>query len=147
MSKASRRLVGGLAAAIAAAGIAFAVAPLRAAELLMVENSGCIWCVRWHAEIGPAYPRTDEGRRAPLRRIDIADAPAVGIRFTAPLTVTPTFVLVEDRREVGRITGYPGPDFFWSLLGELLAQLPAPPRAPDGLRQTHLGNQGRLALN
>ena len=36
----------------------------------------------------------------------------------------PTFVLVEDGRELGRIEGYPGEDFFWGLLGKLLEKLP-----------------------
>jgi hypothetical protein len=35
---------------------------------------------------------------------------------------TPTFVLVEDGTEAGRIEGYPGEDFFWPLLAKLIAQ-------------------------
>lgn len=38
---------------------------------------------------------------------------------------TPTFVLMDGGREVGRIVGYPGEDLFWGLFGALLAQLPA----------------------
>jgi len=97
-------------------------APSRGAELLMFEERGCPWCARWHAEIGPAYPNTDEGRRAPLRRLDIHAPRPEGIALGPPLRLTPTFVLVERGREVGRITGYPGQDFFWGLLGELLAR-------------------------
>jgi hypothetical protein len=37
-----------------------------------------------------------------------------------PTRFTPTFVLVADGREVGRITGYPGEDFFWGLLQRLI---------------------------
>ena len=33
---------------------------------------------------------------------------------------TPTFVLVEDGKELGRIEGYAGDEFFWFLLGRLL---------------------------
>ena len=29
-------------------------------------------------------------------------------------------MLLDDGREVGRIEGYPGEDFFWFLLGELI---------------------------
>lgn len=48
-----------------------------------------------------------------------------------PVIYTPTFVLVEHDSEIGRIEGYPGEDFFWSLLERLLLQLPLP--ATDGL--------------
>lgn len=87
--------------------------------LLMAEEKGCVWCARWNAEIGPIYPKTGEGRAAPLRRYDLhATTPEVqlqrGVRFT------PTFILIEDGIEVGRIEGYPGEDFFWGLLGMML---------------------------
>ena len=36
---------------------------------------------------------------------------------------TPTFVLVDDGEEVGRITGYAGEEFFWGLLGIELKKL------------------------
>lgn len=96
----------------------------RAAELIMVEEPGCVWCARWNTEIGPIYPKTAEARRAPLRRMDISDVSASGITFKSRVTFTPTFILVEDGQEVIRIEGYPGEDFFWGLLAEMLKQLP-----------------------
>ena len=53
-------------------------------ELLMVEARGCIYCTRWHAEVGPAYPATAEGQFAPLRQIDISDAVPDDIRLESP---------------------------------------------------------------
>ena len=91
--------------------------------LVMFDEAGCPWCLRWRREIGPAYPNTPEGKRAPLRTIDISRARTSGIALAAPVRMTPTFVLVENGREVGRITGYPGPDFFWPMLDELLRKL------------------------
>ena len=35
------------------------------------SRDGCVWCQKWHAEIGPGYPNTQEARRAPLRLVDI----------------------------------------------------------------------------
>ena len=92
----------------------------RAAELVMFEDPGCAWCRRWHAEIGPSYPLTAEGRAAPLRRIHIRDQATAGVLLDWPITATPTFVLAEQGREVGRIVGYPGEAFFYGLLGNLL---------------------------
>jgi len=94
-----------------------------AAELLMFEEAGCPWCKRWHAEVGPGYPKSTEGQRAPLRRIMLEGPKPAGIVLASPVSFSPTFVLVENGREIGRITGYPGADFFWGLLAELIQKL------------------------
>jgi thioredoxin-related protein len=93
--------------------------PFRAAELVMVEQHGCHWCARWNEEIGPIYPKTDEGARAPLRRVQIRDLPD-DIEFRSRPVFTPTFVLVNEGRELGRLEGYAGDEFFWFTLKKLL---------------------------
>ena len=107
------------------------VLPLKAAELLMVEQHGCHWCARWNEEIGPIYPKTDEARRAPLRRVQINDLPE-GVEFASRPVFTPTFVLVDEGRELGRMEGYAGDEFFWFVLGELLDAHPEATRAKSG---------------
>ncbi|WP_306154497.1 thioredoxin family protein [Roseovarius sp. MMSF_3281] len=92
----------------------------QAVELVMVEREGCHYCIEWKAEIGPIYPKTAEGAYAPLRMVDIADAPPDGMEFTRKVLFTPTFVLVDDGQELARIEGYPGEDFFWGLLTKIL---------------------------
>lgn len=94
-----------------------------AAELLMFEEPGCPWCRRWHAEVGVAYPKTKEGQRAPLRQVSLSSADGLGVTLVAPVRMFPTFVLVDRGREIGRITGYPGADFFWGMLTELMTKL------------------------
>ena len=92
-----------------------------ALELVMVEQAGCAWCARWNAEVAPIYPLTEEGKAAPLRRIDLFAPVPEDLTLDSPPRFTPTFILVEeDGREIGRIEGYPGEEFFWPLLGELL---------------------------
>lgn len=81
----------------------------------MAEEQGCYWCARWDQEIAHIYPKTAEGKTAPLRRYDLhSEAPDATLE--SRVRYTPTFILVEDGREVGRIEGYPGEDFFWGLL-------------------------------
>lgn len=83
--------------------------------LLMAEEDGCIWCERWNDEIAHIYPKTAEGKVAPLQRYDLHnETPQVVL--TKRVHFTPTFILVQDGHEVGRIEGYPGEDFFWGLL-------------------------------
>lgn len=88
---------------------------VAALELLMVERANCPYCKRWDAEIGPQYGRTEEGRLAPLRRVNIRDLPR-DVAFETPVTVTPTFVLLENGKEIGRVTGYTDDFTFWGLL-------------------------------
>jgi thioredoxin-related protein len=104
-----------------AAALVLCLAALRATagELVMVEQDGCHWCAAWNRELGHIYPRTEEGRRAPLRRVNLHDLPE-DIAFASRPIFTPTFVLVEDGRELGRMEGYAGDQFFWFILGRLL---------------------------
>jgi len=97
--------------------------PARAAELVLFESADCAWCQAWHAQIGGIYPKAPEAQVAPLRRVDIhAERPA-DLAAVRGIIYTPTFVLVEDGVEVGRITGYAGEEFFWGLLGIELKKL------------------------
>lgn len=88
----------------------------------MFEQPGCIHCAAWDREVAPEYPLTEEGRAAPLRRLQLRDRLPEGLTLVSPPVFTPTFVLVEDGVEAGRIEGYPGEDFFWPLLAQLIAQ-------------------------
>ena len=95
-----------------------------AAELIIFEQAGCYWCARFNAEIAPAYEKTPEGQKAPLRRVDIHEPMPEDLADIAVERFTPTFVLVEDGKEIGRMRGYPGDEFFWFLLQEMLEKLP-----------------------
>ena len=106
--------------------IALGFANARAAELVMFEEAGCVWCEAFNREIAPVYDKTDEGRRAPLRRVDIAGPVPQELAFIDAEKLTPLFVLIDKGREIGRIRGYPGEDNFWGLFGALIKKLDAP---------------------
>lgn len=102
-----------------------------AAELVMFESAGCPYCARWNREIAPVYAKTDEGRRAPLRRVDVAAPRPAELAAIGAIIYTPTFVLIHEGRELGRIVGYAGAEMFWWRLAALVAELDraaAPPR-------------------
>ncbi|MEW9918965.1 hypothetical protein AB2B41_05090 [Marimonas sp. MJW-29] len=93
--------------------------------LLMAEEMGCVWCERWNTEIAHIYPKTPEGQAAPLQRYDLhGENPDV--EFARRVHFTPTFILVKDGREIDRIEGYPGEDFFWGLLAMMLDRAKVP---------------------
>jgi len=89
-------------------------------QLVMVEEQGCGWCDLWDEEISEIYPKTSEGKQAPLRRVDIHERLPEDLSFSKGLNFTPTFVLFVHGVEHGRIEGYPGEDFFWGLLAVLI---------------------------
>ena len=57
-----------------------------------------------------------------MRRVDISGPLPDDITLSRPVVFTPTFILLVDGEEVGRLEGYPGEDFFWGLLGEMLSR-------------------------
>lgn len=99
-----------------------ALAQAQSMQLVMLEREDCPWCRAWHREIGPGYPHSDEGKLAPLRRVDLAEPwPADLPRMAA--YYTPTFIVTACNREIARLVGYQGADFFYPSLGQLLVSL------------------------
>ena len=90
--------------------------------LLMLDREGCPYCRQWDREVGQIYEKTPEGQQAPLMRFDIHAPLPDTVTIAQPPQFTPTFILLQDGDEVGRIVGYPGDAFFWGLLGGLIAE-------------------------
>lgn len=88
-------------------------------RLIMVEEAGCRFCRKWNTDVGGAYPASPEGQFAPLQRVNRGAPEIAGF---APAVYTPTFILVRENAEIGRITGYPGESFFWEELAPLLTR-------------------------
>ena len=92
---------------------------LMAAELIMVEQQGCYYCLEWKDQLGHIYPKTPEGKYAPLKTIDITEVDQLkGLQ--KDVIFTPTFVLMKGNKELGRLEGYSSEDFFWELLEVIL---------------------------
>ena len=85
---------------------AISFAPTATAlELVMVRRAGCPWCAAWDREIAPIYGKTDIGRQAPVRLVDLEHMSEMKLALQSPVRFTPTFVLVDEDREIGRIEG------------------------------------------
>jgi thioredoxin-related protein len=98
----------------------------KAAQLVMLEQDGCHWCELWNEEIGIAYPKTEEGKLAPLRRVDIHEVLPVDLQGLKKANYTPTFVVWHKGREIDRLRGYPGSHFFWPMLQQMLSKIDKP---------------------
>jgi len=100
-----------------AASIAFA------AELVMFEDPGCEWCQKWNDEIGYSYKETKIGQSVPLRRVMKNKPRPDDLKIITNIRYTPTFVVFHKGAEVGRIVGYPGEDFFWGYLENIIEKV------------------------
>lgn len=97
----------------------------------MLEQDACPWCERWHEEIGAIYNKTEEGKIAPLRVVNIHSKWPDDLKNVTIERFTPTFVLIEDGMEIDRLRGYTGDEFFWFLLGKMIKKLPNVPDSKD----------------
>jgi hypothetical protein len=98
---------------------AAAAPPQSGVKLIMIEDPGCPYCLLWTREVGTAYAASAEGRFAPLVRRYRGHPDVASF---ANVVYSPTFIVVREGVEIGRIVGYPGADFFWGLLGQILSR-------------------------
>ncbi|GAC1418552.1 MAG: hypothetical protein NVSMB64_28210 [Candidatus Velthaea sp.] len=73
--------------------------------------------------MGHVYPKTDEAKMLPLRRVDIHAPRPAELRNVGGTRFTPTFVVIHCGREFARITGYLGEEQFWGLLDQSVKAL------------------------
>ena len=89
-------------------------------QLLMITSSSCPWCEAFEEEVGSVYDQTEEAAFLPLRRHDFFAIMPDDLEQITPATMTPTFVILRDGAEIGRIIGYPGAELFWWRLSEFV---------------------------
>lgn len=94
-----------------------------AAQLVMIDSKACVYCARWNKEVGSIYANTPEGRIAPLRRVTYRNWPS-DLRHIRREPSTPTFILVDNGKEVARIRGYASKEWFWKHLRSFIRLLP-----------------------
>jgi thioredoxin-related protein len=114
------------AALMALSLLAFAPAAARAAdalELLFVERSGCPYCALFKREALQAYIASELNLSAPLRRASLDDGQPTGASLDEPVRFTPTFVLLRDGREVGRVVGYTDNALFFGAVERLISDV------------------------
>lgn len=107
--------------------LASATVQAATATLWMFISPDCAACAQFEREVGRLYAQTPEAQQAPLRRQPLAAPRPVELRGAEAVHGTPTFVLMKDGREHGRITGYSSDELFWMRLTALLAELETEP--------------------
>ncbi|HKZ97479.1 MAG TPA: thioredoxin fold domain-containing protein [Hyphomicrobiaceae bacterium] len=127
-----RLVKAGLAAllVVAFAGIGRAAYDVEAAalpalnlELLVVEAEGCIYCQIFRRDVLPAYQASPRAGSVPIGFLDVNEVEPAKLALEAPIDEVPTVLLLKDRQEVGRITGYVGPESFFHAVNRLIARI------------------------
>ncbi|MFA5940334.1 MAG: thioredoxin family protein [Sinimarinibacterium sp.] len=90
----------------------------------MFSSPSCGTCQQFEREVGDRYARTNDGKRIPLHRIGLHTPRPPQLAIIAEVRGTPTFVLLDADKEIGRITGYSGDELFWMRFAALVADLP-----------------------
>jgi thioredoxin-related protein len=122
--------------ALVGAMFLFSAQASLAAELVMFEQAGCSWCESFDRDIGVTYNNTEDGLRAPLRRVDITAPLPPELSFIQVERLTPLFVLIDKGREIGRIRGYGGREAFWTQLFMLMQKLDTITKSKDSAQRT-----------
>ena len=102
-------------AMIMAVMLLLAAALPAAAEtsLVMFTSEGCPFCKAWERDVGASYDASPYAAKLPLTRVAFNGPAPAGLALNAAVLGTPTFIVVRDGREIGRLEGYRDAEMFW----------------------------------
>jgi len=87
-------------------------------SLIMFTSDHCPYCMAWEREVGSVYDKSTYAETLPLTRLEFGSAIPDDIEIIDPIPGTPTFIILENGVETGRISGYGGAEMFWWQLSE-----------------------------
>jgi thioredoxin-related protein len=90
-------------------------------QLIVMEAEGCIYCSIFRRDVLPSFEMSERGKEMPVRFVDVNDVEKSGIELRSPIDILPTFVVIKDNQELGRIPGYMGPEDFFHSINYLLS--------------------------
>ena len=109
-----------LIAMIAAASAAKDASTEPAISLLVVTHNQCTHCHRWREEVKPYYHfEAGKSRLPDMEEYDVADMKQyrkILPMLSQPITSLPTFVIMKNKHEVARFSGYNNYSAFFSEL-------------------------------
>ena len=82
-------------------------------RLVMFTSKDCPVCQAWEREIGSIYKKSQYQVTLPLTRLNFSTPRPDWLSIKEPISGTPTFVIIENGYEVGRILGFTDPEMFW----------------------------------
>lgn len=93
-------------------------------EIVVVEAPGCIYCHLFRRDVWPSYETSQRARSVPMRFLDLNAEAFATLDLDGPIESVPTVLVLQRGKEIGRIPGYVGPEFFFHSIDRLLAKAP-----------------------
>jgi thioredoxin-related protein len=93
-------------------------------ELVVMEAPGCTYCTLFRRDVLPSYEASPRAKDMPIRFVDVNDEAAEGLGLQSPVDIVPTFLVLKNNKEVGRIPGYTGPEYFFHTINYLISTAP-----------------------
>jgi len=91
-------------------------------RLVMVTSDYCPFCQAWERDVGVVYDKSPYAPSLPLTRVDMGSEMPEGVVLQTPIVGTPTFLIIQDGREIDRQRGYDDAEMFWWWLSEHAAE-------------------------
>lgn len=97
--------------------------PATSDQLIVFEDDGCIYCRLFRRDVLPRYQTSRRAKSLPIHFVSVRQSEGLRRRLNAPLSVVPTFVVMRNGREIGRIDGYTGPGPFFRLIRRIVGHV------------------------
>lgn len=91
---------------------------IASTRLIMVTSDHCPFCQAWERDVGVLYDKSPYAPSLPLTRVDMESAMPEGMALQTPVLGTPTFLIIQNGREIDRQRGYNDAEMFWWWLSE-----------------------------
>lgn len=90
-----------------------AASVVPSAEIVVFEVESCLTCDLFRRDVWPGYRNSPRHATVPLRFVDVRRTDLSQWQLQAPVGIVPTVVMLKEGREIGRISGYMGPENFF----------------------------------
>ena len=82
-------------------------------RLVMFTSKDCPVCQAWEREVGSVYKKSHYQVALPLTRVNFSAGISDLMSLQEPIIGTPTFVILRNGEEEGRILGFNDTEIFW----------------------------------
>lgn len=93
-------------------------------EMIVIEAKNCIYCKLFRRDVLPGFRSSKHADEVSIRFLDINELEDKSLQLQHEVQIVPTFVVVSDNREIGRIPGYIGPTDFYYAIGRVIERAP-----------------------
>lgn len=93
-------------------------------EIVVVEAPGCIYCHLFRRDVWPFYENSQLAKSVPMRFVDLNSLAVEELALESPIESVPTALVLRQKKELGRVPGYVGPENFFHSIDRLLASTP-----------------------